>query len=404
MTGLGGKDHAAVKELARLVHDGHLAAGAIARVKRQHAGAADGARGEKPLEVLGKDLDGLGLGAHGQAGTLLALKGGGHEPLVAVGHGRVQVGREGALAARPACAQAGHGGRLVHGHADAQLALALAAVHGQDAVVGNLAQGLGVVVVGLVGGLLGGVHGHGADVCGGLGEGAQVGHVLRVLGHGLGHDVLGARKGLLGGVEASLGVDVPLGGGQRSSLGADLHDHHVGKRLQACLAGLLRAGLALLAVGLVEVLHALQLRGGVYLCLELGSELALDLDEEKDVALALLEVAQVAQAFLEGAQGDVVHAVGGLLAVARDEGDGVALVDEADGRADGLRLEPQLLRERGNYVHVLCPRLLLVPMCIRPLGYPKVRQRGRSALSMRDRILSMSTAKRGLPSVSYLLR
>lgn len=115
------------------------------------------------------------------------------------------------------------------------------------------------------------------------------------------------------------------------------------------------ARLALLAIRLVEVLHALELRGGADLGLELRRELALRADEQDDVLLALLEVAQVGQAVIEGAQRDVVHAARGLLAVASDERDGVALVDEVDGGLDGSRLEAELSGERGDDVHEAVP-------------------------------------------------
>ena len=70
---LGGVDHAVVEQLAGLVHDGDLAAGAVARIECEHAGAAHGACREQALEILGKDVDGLGLGANGEFGAGLAL-------------------------------------------------------------------------------------------------------------------------------------------------------------------------------------------------------------------------------------------------------------------------------------------------------------------------------------------
>ena len=172
-------------------------------------------------------------------------------------------------------------------------------------------------------------------------KGAQVGDVLGVLGHRLGHDVGGAGERLFGRVEAGLLVDVCRGGVECAALGRGLHDDHVGEWLQACLAGLLCASHALFAVGLVEVLDTLELRGLANLLLEFGRELALGVDEQNDVLFALFKIAQVGQALVEGAQGDVIHAARGLLAVARDKGDGVALVDELDSRLDvgGLKVE-----------------------------------------------------------------
>jgi len=198
-------------------------------------------------------------------------------------------------------------------------------------VVGYTAQRLVIAVVRLVGSLLGGVGGLDDDVGGVLRKGAQVGDVLGVLGHRLGHDVCRAGKRLFGRVEAGLLVDVCRGGVECAALGRGLHDDHVGERLKACLAGLLRASHALFAVGLVEVLDALELRGLANLLLEFERELALGVDEQDDVLFALLKIAQVGQALVECAQGDVVHATRGFLAVARNKGDGVALVDELDG-------------------------------------------------------------------------
>ena len=183
-------------------------------------------------------------------------------------------------------------------------------------MVGDAAQRLVKVVIGLVGSLLSGVGCLDDDIGGVLRKGAQVGDVLGVLGHRLGHNVGRTCERFLGGVEARLLVDVVRGGIERAALGRCLHDDHVGEGLQTGLAGLLRAGHALFAVGLVEVLDALELRGLANLLLELGRELALGVDEQDDVLLALLKIAQVGQALVERAQGDVVHTARGFLTVA----------------------------------------------------------------------------------------
>lgn len=218
-------------------------------------------------------------------------------------------------------------------------------------MVGYTAQRLVKVVVGLVGGLLGGVCGFDDDIGGVLRKGAQVGDVLGVLGHRLGHDVRRPGERLFGRVEAGVLVDVGRGGIERAALGRGLHDDHVGKRLQAGLAGLLRAGHTLFAVGLVEVLDTLELRGLANLLLKLWREFALGVDEQNDVLFALLKIAQVRQTLVECAQGDVVHAARGFLAVARDKGDGVALVDEFDGRLDVGGLKVELAGELGDKIH-----------------------------------------------------
>ena len=255
------------------------------------------------------------------------------------------------MATGPAAAEARRGGGAVDVHAHTELALALTAVDSQHAVVGYTAQRLVKVVVGLVGSFLRGIGGLDDDIGGVLRKGAQVSDVLRVFGHRLGHDVGGAGERLLGRVEAGLLVDVCRGGVECAALGRRLHDDHVGKRFQTCLAGLLRAGHALFAVGLVEVLDTLELRGLANLLLELGRELALGVDEQNDVLFALLKIAQVGQALVERTQGDVVHAARGFLAVARDKGDGVALVDELDGCLDVGGLKVELAGELGDKIH-----------------------------------------------------
>ena len=255
------------------------------------------------------------------------------------------------MATGPAAAEARRGGGAVDVHAHTELALALTAVDSQHAVVGYTAQRLVKVVVGLVGGLLGGIGGFDDDIGSVLRKGAQVGDVLRVLGYRLGHDVRRASERLLGRVEAGLLVDVFCGGVECAALGRRLHDDHVGKRLQARLAGLLRAGHALFAVWLVKVLDALELCGLANLLLEFGREFALGVDEQNDVLFTLLKIAQVGQALVEGAQGDVVHAARCLLAVARDKGDGVVLVDELDGCLDVGGLKIELAGELGDKIH-----------------------------------------------------
>ena len=115
--------------------------------------------------------------------------------------------------------------------------------------------------------------------------------------------------------------------------------------------GLLRAGHALFAVGLVEVLDTLELRGLANLLFELGRKFALGVDEQNDVLFALFKIAQVGQALVECAQGDVVHAARGFLAVARDKGDGVALVDELDSCLDVGGLKVELAGELGDKIH-----------------------------------------------------
>ncbi len=351
MTRLGGIHHAVIEQLARLVHYGHLATGAIARVEREHARATYRTGGKQPLEVLGKDVDGFSLRTDRQVGAGLAFKRGGHQALVAVGDGGVEHGREHTLTPWPAAAQTCGRRSAINLHAHAQLALALATIDGQHAMVGDLAQRLVVGVIRFVGGLFVRIGGLDLYIGRVLRKGTQVGDVFGIFGYRLGNDVAGAGKGLLGRIEAGFGIHVGSCGVRGRAFGGCLHDDHVGERLQARLARLLRARHALLAEGLVQVLHALQLRGFADLGLKLGRELALCVDEQKHVLFALLKVAQIRKALVERAQRHVVHATRGFLAVARDKGDGVAFVDQRDGGLDVGGLEVELFCELGDKIH-----------------------------------------------------
>ena len=86
---------------------------------------------------------------------------------------------------------------------------------------------------------------------------------------------------------------------------------------------------ALLLIGAVEILHLRQGGGGVDGGGELLRQLALALDGGLDLLPPLVQIAQVLQPVGQGAQGGIVHGPVELLAVAGDEGDGVALVNEA---------------------------------------------------------------------------
>ena len=208
-----------VEQLAGFVHYGNFAAGSIPRVEGQHARAAHGTGRQQTLKVFGEHIDRLGLRAHGKLRSGLAFERRRHETLVAIGDGGVEHGREHAASARPASAKACSSRACVDVHAHAQLALALAAVNCEHAVVGNLAQGLIVVVVRLVGSRLVGIGGLDYDIGGVVRECAQVSHAFRVFRNSFGHDVACAGKCRLGCLETSILVDVCRGGIERAVLG-----------------------------------------------------------------------------------------------------------------------------------------------------------------------------------------
>ena len=90
------------------------------------------------------------------------------------------------------------------------------------------------------------------------------------------------------------------------------------------------AGAALGLIGAVEILELGEGLGRVDGLRKLLRELALLLDGALDRLLALLQIAQIGEAVGEIAEAGVVHCAVQFLAVARDEGDGVPLVQKFD--------------------------------------------------------------------------
>ena len=155
---------------------------------------------------------------------------------------------------------------------------------------------------------------------------AQVG----VVGNLLGDDVGCARQGVLRRLHALFRVDVTGGLGQWVGTIRGLGEQEQGQRLQAlflCSGG---PGAALLLVGAVQILHLCQGPGGVDGGGQLLRQLALVLDGFFHRLPALLQAPEVLQPLLQGAEGGVVHGAVEFLAVAGDEGDGVALVQQGD--------------------------------------------------------------------------
>ena len=96
-------------------------------------------------------------------------------------------------------------------------------------------------------------------------------------------------------------------------------------------------------VGAVEVLHLRQGFGGVDGGGQILRQLALLGDRALHRLPPLLKTPEVLEPLLQGAEGGVVHGAMELLAVPGDEGDGVALVQEARHVLHVLRSLAELL-------------------------------------------------------------
>ena len=389
------EDHAIADQVARLVEGGELAAGAEGRVDGEDAAVLERGGEELAAQVAGEDDDGVILRPLRQFAADLALEARHEQPVQRVvgaflDERAVRVvlevfepTHERHLPARPASAllrrralrvlafgggsldrRFARQGQTLQGDAPADLAVPLqlrrqgavllAAVDGEDAVRRDLANRLGELEVVFVlqplalRELVALARRQPTRVPENQPEDRT--HVGR-LGDHLGDDVPGAGEDVLDRVELLLGVD------ERGQHLVEVGDDLVGlpdlhrQRLQAALAGRRRQALLLRLVGQVEVFEALGVVGVDDGRAQLVGELALPLDGAQDGLLALGHVAQSGDALLDRAQHLLVQPAGPLFAVAGDERDGVALVEELDDGLDLDLADLQVLRDPRE-VHV----------------------------------------------------
>ena len=127
--------------------------------------------------------------------------------------------------------------------------------------------------------------------------------------------------------------EIAPGCGRRIQL-AILGQQHLRQRLQPALARHRGARLALGLIGPVEVLHGLERDCRVQLRGQLVGQLLLGGDLGFDRISSLGQLAQVFQPLPDVPDLHLVQPARDLFAVARDEGDGIAVIQEADGRRD----------------------------------------------------------------------
>ncbi|KGE04476.1 hypothetical protein HRUBRA_00941 [Pseudohaliea rubra DSM 19751] len=350
---LGGvrKNGGVVHELAGAVDHGHLHAGPKPRVQAHGRPGPGGRCQQQVLEVAGEHGDRLGLGALAQVAEEVRLQAGEQldPPGPAQRRAQPAVGRPALVRHLPVPGQHRLAGVRVacllfrvHDQGQLQEAGVAAAEHGQGPMRGHAGQRLTVLeVVAELGrfGIVSGPRRSGGAQQGIVDEeGPQPGDQVRVLGPALHEDLPGAVQGVVGAGDTGISVEVGRGDGRRLLRRA--LPECVRQRLEAGLAGDLCLGAALRLVGQVQVLEAALAVGGQQLRFEGLRELALLADAVEDRAAPGLEFREVAVPFLQLAQLAVIEAAGHLLAVAGDEGNGGAVLEQGErgahlGFADG---------------------------------------------------------------------
>lgn len=318
-----------VEQVALGVEAGDLASVGKSGVDGHHALLSQRGGEEQLAQVLGEDMDGLFVGLFLAQRRKLILNTRVYEPSEGVLHGFAHEALTGAVASDKLSAQAVlHGFFVGDGDTDAQHARLLAAAHGQQSVGGAAAQRLGEVEV--VGKLLCLVRlGHFLDDLRADHGLAAVGRThgvarLLVFAHSLGDDVLGASQRCLH--VGHVALDEALC--RLSGVGLALQQEDRGQRFQSLLPRHLRPGAPPRLEGQVDVL---QLRGVPAVAdapLQFGRELFLLGDGLEDRRLALLQLLELRVEFADACDLHLVEVARPLLAVACDEGDGAALVEQ----------------------------------------------------------------------------
>ena len=336
-----------LQDPARLVERGQLDPGPQPGVEGDDAARAGRGRQQQVAEVLAEDLDRGPVGALLQLGPQLRLQRGRQQALPAVAHRRVQLAGE--QRRRPPHHPAHQRRRdllVRERQLDPEHPLRLAPERGEDAVRGGRGQRLLAAVVVLELRPLAPLRRHHVRPQLALprGEVPRQAAQRRALGHPLGADVAGAgQRGSRVG-DAALRVHERRHRRPRVAAGL-LPPEQVGQRLQAALAGDGGPRPPLRPVGEVQVLQLGARRGAGQGAGQLGRHLALLLDRGDHGRPAGLQLAPAPDAVQHRLHLDLVQAAGRLLAVARDERHGRAVLAERQGALDLSRAQAQLPRD-----------------------------------------------------------
>ena len=326
---VGGVDHRGVEHLAGRVNDRDLAAVGIAGVEAHRHMALDRRLHQKRLEVESEHFDRALTGLVRQRRAHLALKRGVDQAVVSVLGGGLNELHRGGAWLHDRAAQQRQRQLAVKQDGRAEHFLLLAAVDGEDLVPLETAERLLEIVVQAVDAVLL-RRGEGAEPPALFQQLAQRPADGGIIADPLGDNIVCALQGVGKRLHALFRVDIGCRRILRSGAIALLREEQRRERLKPLFLGDGRAGTALGLVGTVKVLdlgeRLRRVDGGG----KLVGQLLLLGDARLNALLAFGEIAQIGKTLLKCAQGGVVHRAVQLLAVAGDERNGVALVEQSD--------------------------------------------------------------------------
>ena len=357
---VGGIDDGGVQHLAGAVDDGHLAAHAVARVQAHGHLALDGRLHQQGAEVQGELADRAFAGRIGQVRAQFALQGGEDQAVIGILGRRLDEGHRARTGHDHGAENRLQGAVAIQNDRDLQHLLLLPAVDGKDLMPLQARDGLGKIVIEAIDRVL--LRGRFRDQTAfALQQRPQRFAQGGVVADLLGNDVGGAGEGVFGGLDAFFGIDVIRRLGDGIGAVALLGEQDFGQGLQAFFLRHGRAGAALGLIGAIEILEfgegADRGDGGR----EFVRQLALLGNGRKDRLAALLQRAKILQPRLERAQDRVVHGAVELFAVARDKGDRVPLVQQADDVFNIFCFLSQLFRQNLNHrIHPFSSKVFLL--------------------------------------------
>ena len=340
----GGIDDRGLEHLAGRVHNGQLAAGAVGRVKAERHTPAHGRLQEQRTQVERKVVDGLLVCRFGQLAAQLALERGEQQAVPAVRADRAQPAAERIFGVQRRAGDCGDGFIFVNHQRDLELALFFAAVDRKHTVALQTAHRFRKVVIHGIGRVVR-IRADGFEHPSAMQQRAQTAAQVSIVRQVLGDDVARACERVLGGLYTPFRIDIGLCQRFQRRGGSARRENGGSERLQPLFARDGRTGAALGAVGAVQVVERSErlrpLNGGS----QFVGQLALRLDRIPHLSAALVQPAQIGKALGQPADGLVVHCAVHLLAVARDERHGVAVIQQ---RAPHFRHIALSARARGR--------------------------------------------------------